>query len=90
MAELGKILGQVVLMFGTTFVTKKVIESAGKKTIASILGLAGYSCAAKYAVDALVVLKDNIGGAFESLDLGKATQGTIDSIVESIKNAILK
>lgn len=90
MAQLGNILGQVVLMFGTTFVTKKVIETAGKKTIASILGLAGYSCTAMYFIDALVVLKGNIGGAFESLDLGKATQGTIDSIVESIKNAILK
>ncbi|AIY85282.1 hypothetical protein U729_3232 (plasmid) [Clostridium baratii str. Sullivan] len=90
MAQLGKILGQVVLMFGTTFVTKKVIETAGKKSIASILGLAGYSCTAMYFIDALLVLKGNIGGAFESLDLGKATEGVVDSLIESVKNAILK
>ena len=90
MAQLGNILGQVVLMFGTTFVTKKVIETAGKKTIASMIGLAGYSCTAMYCIDALITLKGSISGAFESLDLGKAIEGSVDSIFDSIKNAILK
>ena len=55
-----------------------------------MIGLAGYSCTAMYCIDALITLKGSIGGAFESLDLGKTIEGSVDSIFDSIKNAILK
>lgn len=91
---LGNVLGELVALFGVTYVSKKILEAAGKKTIAGVIALGGYCLTGVQAIKAIVIIKgmltSSVNSFQENFNAGDIANTLVDKIVEGVKGAIIK